>query len=334
MRSRRCRRSRFSTPTSPREEAAAGNRAADLLFWAETLAGRLPILDLACDKPRPKLQSFKGSSVWFDLPRSLCARLQALAAERETTFFVVILAAFQTILHRYSGEREIIVGTPVANRTVAEVRPLIGNFLNMVALRSALSSDLSFAQVLEQARAVTLDAFSHREAPFQQVVRQLRFHRDPSRNPIFQVMLQVLPRGPLKLGDLEVSDFHFDAGFAQLDLSLHLYETAEGYTGRFEYCSDLFERDTVEDAVSDLLNTLERIVADPDTPISSIPLLGFQKGNANTEGLPETDAGAGQHSNGAGPQTDRTPFMAPESGSDSKRLPVSFFQRNEKSSSR
>lgn len=256
-----------------RSEATTNNRAAQLSFWKERLKGTLPVLELPWDKPRPTVQSFKGGNVFLEIPGQLCTKLQTLATAQDSTFFMVALAAFSAILHRYSSASEIIVGTPVANRSADDVQPLIGNFLNILALRCETNPDQTFNQHLRRTREIALDAFSHREVPFQQVVGQLHLPRDTSRNPIFQAMLQVLPKTELKLGNLAMEDLHFDPGFAQFDLSLHLHESAGGYRGRFEYCSDLLERTTVENLAAHFLNLLRQVAADPDQTLQKIPIL-------------------------------------------------------------
>jgi len=181
---------------------------------------------------------------------------------------MTVFAAFQVILQRYSGAEDILIGTPITSRTPSEVEPLIGNFLNMAALRCDLSGDPTFSTVLRRSRDTTLNAFSHTDLPFEAMVENLKFERDPSRNPIFQVMLQVMPATELKLGELEVSTYHFDLKFAQFDLSLHLYEGAGGYSGRFEYCTDLFHADTMERLSLNFMHLLEEIVRDPEQKIS------------------------------------------------------------------
>lgn len=256
-----------------RQQATTAERLAQLAFWKEQLKGNLSLLELPWDKPRPAVQSFRGANVFFEIPAPLCARLQAVAAAQDCTFFMVVLAAFSAMLHRYSGATDIVIGTPVANHTMSEVQPLIGNFLNILALRCDVSGNPSFNQLLRATRDSALNAFSHREVPFTQVVEQLHLPRDPSRNPIFQTMLQVLPRGDPNLADLAIRDFHFDLGFAQFDFSMHLYELATGYHGRLEYCTDLLNRETVERFAGHFLNLLQQIVADPEQTISTIPIL-------------------------------------------------------------
>ena len=255
-----------------REQAACTDRSVQIDFWKKQLQ-RPPFLELPWDRQRPARQSFKGSNVYFEVPEQLCGELKSLAAAEGGTLFMILLAAFQAIIHRYSGASDIIVGTPISNRPGREVQPLIGDFLNMVALRCDLSGGPSFRDLLKAAKDTMLDALSHSAVPFQHVVEQLNFQRDPSRNPIFQVILQLLTRSQVRLSGLEIRDFDFDPGFAQFDLSLHVYEMALGCKGRFEYCSDLFNRSTIERFAGHFLNLLRQIVADPDRAVSSYAIL-------------------------------------------------------------
>src|SRR2546430_1484764 len=200
-----------------REAVANGLYASQVEFWRRQLHGKLPIMDLPVDKPRPAFQSFKGSNLFFNVPRSLVQDLSSLCAGEGCTFFMTILAAFQVLLHRYSGAEDILIGAPVASRTPNEIEPLIGNFLNVVALRCDLSGNPTFLEVLRRSRQTTIDAYSNVDLPFETLVENLKFERDPSRNSIFQVMLQVLPENGSKIGELEISGFHFDLKFAQFD---------------------------------------------------------------------------------------------------------------------
>ena len=256
-----------------RQAITNGSYASQVEFSRSQLHGKLPVLELPCDRPRPTFQSFEGSNVFFELPQTLVQEVSSLGAREECTFFMTVLAAFQVILQRYSGAEDILIGTPITGRTPSDVEPLIGNFLNMAALRCDLSGDPTFSKVLRRSRETTLNAFSHADLPFEAMVENLKFERDPSRNPIFQVMLQVMPATELKLGDLEVSTYHFDLKFAQFDLSLHLYEGAGGYSGRFEYCTDLFHVDTMERLSLNFMHLLEEIVRDPEQRISEISIL-------------------------------------------------------------
>ena len=257
-------------------EAAYANQ---IEFWRKQLEGTLPVLELPVDRPRPPLQSFKGSNVYFNISAALAEELRLLGAREGSTFFMTVLAAFGMLLQRYSGADDIVIGTPVAARTPHEVEPLIGNFLNMAALRCDLSGDPTFIELLRRTRDTTLNAFSNSDLPFGAMVKHLKFARDPSRNPIFQAMLQILSTTAPRIGDLEVTSFQFDPKIAQFDLSLHLYMEFEGYVGRFEYCTDLFDAETVERLSSNFERLLHAIVDDPRQRISEIAILGEAERN-------------------------------------------------------
>ena len=247
--------------------------AKQIEFWQKQLDGTLPVLELPADKPRPALQSFHGSNVFFNIPAALVQDLKSLGAREGCTFFMTVLAAFQVLLQRYSSAEDIVIGTPLAARNPGELAPLIGLILNMAALRCDLSGNPTFIELLRRTRDTTLDAFSNSDLPFEALTQHLKFERDPSRNPVFQVVLQVLAGTPPRIGDLDISSFHFDLKFAQFDLSLHLYEDAADYQGRFEYCSDLFEAQTIRRLCGHFGNLLEAIAREPDQSISTLPLL-------------------------------------------------------------
>ena len=251
-------------------EAAYANQ---IEFWRKQLGGRLPVLELPADMPRPALQSFKGSNVFFTIPTSLAEDLRLLSAREGCTFFMTLLAAFQVLLQRYTGADDMVIGTPVGARTPRELEPLIGNFLNMAALRCDLSGNPTFIELLRRTRDTTLNAFSNGDLPFEAMIKHVTFERDPSRNPIFQTLLQVLPTTAPRIGDLDISSFHFDLKFAQFDLSLLLYEDVGGYSGRFEYCTDLFEAQTIRRLCGHYDRLLHAIVRDPGQRISMLPLL-------------------------------------------------------------
>jgi amino acid adenylation domain-containing protein len=244
-----------------------------LTFWQKQLSGALPVLELPADFPRPLLQSFKGSNVFLNLPQTLVRNLTSLGTREGCTFFMTVLAAFQVLLHRYSGAEEIVIGTPVALRDPGKVGSLIGNCLNMAALRCDLSGNPDFLEMLRRSRNTALDAFSNADLPFEALMRHLTIERDPARNPVFQVMLQVLPANPATIGDLEVSNFHFDMKIAQFDLALHFYEESGGQHLRFEYCTDVFRPETVERLASAFSRLLQAVVTNPRLKISEVPIL-------------------------------------------------------------
>ena len=242
-------------------------------FWLQQLNGKLPVLELPADKPRPATQSFNGGNVFFNLPHALTEELKALASCQDCTLFTTLFAAFQVLLHRYSGAEDIIIGTPLASRSSAQVEPLIGLFLDMVPVRCEISANPTFSELLRRSRERVLDAFSNSDLPLELMLRHLTFERDLSRNPIFQVALQMLTAVNAKLGRLEVSTFYFDLKFAQFDLTLHLYEQPAGYQGRIEYCTELFQPDTIKRLSRHFLQLLQAIAMDPNQRVSTIPML-------------------------------------------------------------
>lgn len=244
-----------------------------LRFWQNQLAGELPVLELPADFPRPHLQSFKGSNAFLQLPDALVQKLNALATGEGCTFFMAILAAFQVLLCRYSGANEIVIGTPIALRNTAEFRTLIGNCLNMVALRCDLSGDPDFVELLRRSRDTALNAFSNADLPFEQLMNHLKIDRNPNRNPVFQVMLQVLSSSAPTIGELEISNFHFDLKLAQFDLAIHFYAESGSQLVRFEYCTDVFRSETIERLSSSFLQLLQSVVANSHQKISKMPIL-------------------------------------------------------------
>jgi amino acid adenylation domain-containing protein len=263
-----------------RENPAKASHSDQLDYWQQQLKGDLPLLEFPADKPRPVLQSFIGSNVDFSVPKLLVQALTAVGTQEGCTFFVAILAAFQVILLRYSKAEDILIGTPVTNRTLPEIDRLIGNFLNILALRCDLSGNPTFIELLRRSRETTLNALSNKDLPFEMVVKSLKSHRDPSRSPVFQVLLQILPAVRARIGDLSVSSFDIELQFAQFDLALNLYEEPDGgFRGRFQYCTDLFAAETMERLSLNFVQLLNEIGRDPLQHILDIPVLGERERN-------------------------------------------------------
>ena len=257
-----------------REDLSKNRHSGQLDYWQRQLKGDLPLLEFATDKPRPLRQSFNGSSANFSIPKSLVQALTAIGTQESCTFFVTILAAFQVILLRYSKAEAILIGTPVADRPLPEIDRLIGNFINIVALRCDLSGNPAFVELLRRSRETTLNALSNKDIPFETVVKGLKSHRDPSRNPVFQVLLQILPAVHAKIGELSVSTFDFELRFTQVDITLNLYEAPDGgFLGRFQYCTDLFAAKTMERLSLNFVQLLNEVVRNPLQKIARLPLL-------------------------------------------------------------
>ena len=217
-------------------------------YWSRQLAGVAP-LDLPTDRPRPPMRTARGAFQSIALPASLTEPLFALSRREGATPFMVLLAAFQTLLHRYSGQDDVVVGSPVANRNRSEVEGLIGFFVNVLALRTDLSGDPSFLELLGRVRGVALDAYEYQDLPFEMVVEAVQPARDASRTPLFQVMFVLQTNRPADLGRSELRFSPLAAeggtGTAKFDLTLMLEESEEGLVGGFEYNTDLFDRATI-----------------------------------------------------------------------------------------
>jgi amino acid adenylation domain-containing protein len=244
-------------------------------YWRETLAGAPPQLELPADHPRPSVQSFAGGSHPFALPDGIAEGLRTVAREEGATLFMVLLAAFKTLLARYTGQPDLVVGTPVANRGRPETAGLVGFFANTLALRTDLAGDPTFREALRRVRDTALGAYAHEELPFDQVVEALHPERSLSRNLVFQVMflLDESPVRPFRLPGLELVPVEVDSGTSMFDLTLAL-EAADGaLAGRLDYAAALFDPRTIERMAEHLCVLLRGIAADPDARISALPLM-------------------------------------------------------------
>ncbi|MEW5930754.1 MAG: amino acid adenylation domain-containing protein [Gemmatimonadota bacterium] len=245
-----------------------------LAYWREQLRD-FPTVDLPTDFPRPPVQSHRGAGLWFRLPAETAARLKALAKEEGATLFMLLLAAWQTLLLRYTGQDDLVVGTPIANRTRKEIEPLIGFFVNTLVLRGDLSGDPPFRELLRRVRETTLGAYAHQDLPFERLVEELQPERDLSRNPLFSVLfaLQNAPEEDLELAGLKLTWQWVDSTTAKFDLMLWTHEEKGEIVLLLEYATDLFRASTVERMRDHLTTLLDGILAAPDTPLSALPLL-------------------------------------------------------------
>ncbi len=244
-----------------------------LPFWKEQLAGTLPVLELPTDRPRPAIQTYNGARHFFELPAETCRQLKSLSQREGCSLFMTLLASVQALLHRYTGQDDLIVGSPVSNRSRPELEDSIGIFLNMIVLRGDLSENPRFVTLMQQSRKACLDAFAHQDVPFEKLVEELQPPRDPSRNPLFQVMMQLSSSDKLELAGLDLTPVTTDGGVAQFDLAIHLWESPDGIRGHFEFNTDLFDAQTIERLAGHFQNLLEGIVSDPQQRVSELPLL-------------------------------------------------------------
>ncbi|MEE8584841.1 MAG: amino acid adenylation domain-containing protein, partial [Acidobacteriota bacterium] len=244
-------------------------------YWKRKLQGAPPVLELPGDRPRPALLTHQGAREAFQWPQELSEAVKALSRSQDATLFMTLLSAFLTLLYRYSGQQDISVGTPIANRSKAEVEGLIGFFVNTLVLRAELSGDLSFQSLLTQVRDTALGAYANQDAPFEYLVEVLQPQRALNRSPLFQVMfiLQNAPLQAQRLEGLEVVPVASSTDTSKFDLTLGLGEGREGLIGAVEYSLDLFEASTVLRLLRHFRSLVEGIVADPDCSLACYPLL-------------------------------------------------------------
>ncbi len=245
-------------------------------FWKSKLGDNPPILDLPTDKPRPLARSFQGLTRELYLDKPLIESLREVAHQQEVTLFMLLLAAFKVLMFRYSGQRDIIVGSPYAGRERTEIEGLIGLFVNTLALRTNLSFDLSFCDYLRQVRDVTLSAYAHGSLPFDKLVGKLQPERDPSRQPLYQVLfaLQNMPMQRMKLQSQTIIPFQNNTRSQTLDdLNLSLIEYDQGIFGILEYNTDIFCPTTIEKMLCHYQTLLESIIENPDQSVSGLNLL-------------------------------------------------------------
>ncbi|HEX6097860.1 MAG TPA: amino acid adenylation domain-containing protein, partial [Thermoanaerobaculia bacterium] len=242
-------------------------------YWKQKLAGAPDSLDLPADHPRPGVQSFEGASHSFSLDAQLTARLKVLAEEQGGTLFMVLLAAFQALLHRYTGQDDICVGTPIANRQYGETEGLIGLFINTLALRTRVEGSDTFAALLAKVKATCLEAYENQDAPFEKVVDALRLQRNLASSPLFQVML-VLQNTESVAVDASIEPYPLDGGISKFDLTIDVTESAEGLTGSIRYRTALFEARTIARVAEHFAALARAAAAAPAVPIRSLDYLG------------------------------------------------------------
>ncbi len=258
-----------------REWLASPRQQQQLSFWQQQLADAPRLLELPTDHPRPAQQSFAGHTLSFALPDSLSRQLKDFAQRTQTTPFMVSLAVFASLLSRYSRQEQVVIGTPIANRTTAEAQPLIGFFVNTVVFNLTLTPALDLQTLVEQVREQSLAVYAHQDVPFEQVVQQLQLERNLSHTPIFQAMLayQNVPSQQLSIADLTIKQLPLDLGYAKFDLTLFIEETPAGLLARLEYNRDLFAAATIERMRDHLVALLTQALAAPNQPLSQLSML-------------------------------------------------------------
>jgi len=259
-----------------REWLAGDRLQTQLNYWKKQLSGLPPLLELPADRPRPLVQTYRGAKESFLIPRTLRSAIKKLSRQENVTLFMTLLAAFKTLLYRYTGQADIPVGSPIANRNRAEIQGLIGFFVNTLVLRTDLSGALTFRQLLARIREVSLEAYAHQDLPFEKLVEELQPDRNLSYNPLFQVsfVLQTAPVAAESIAGLNLTLLDVENQTTKVDLTLYLEEKQEEISGQFEYSTDLFDAVTIRRMAGHFLRLLEGIAANPERRIEELPLLG------------------------------------------------------------
>jgi amino acid adenylation domain-containing protein len=254
-----------------RQQVTEERVARQLDYWRRQLEG-LPQLELPFDRPRPSLPSYRGTRLHFTVPARTCEQLQQLGERGDATLFMVLLAAFQTLLSRYTGQDDVVVGVPTAGRSRSELEGVIGLFVNSLVMRSDLSGDPTFWEALRRVRQTVLGAFAHEEVPFDKIVQEVQPQRDSSRNPLFQVIFQYF-NAPGVAADPTQPTARIDSAGAKLDLRLDLYQAVSGLNAYFEYSNDLFDAATIQRMIGHFQTLLDGIARHPDARLSALPML-------------------------------------------------------------
>jgi hypothetical protein len=246
-----------------------------LEYWKKQLAEAPSVLELPYDRPRPLSPTYKGESKSFRLPASLSKEIKLLSRKERVTVFMLLLAAFKTLLHRYSGQMDIVVGSAIANRNRAEVEGLVGFFVNMLVLRTQLSGQMSFRELLQRVREVSLGAYAHQDLPFDKLVEELHLHRQSGHAPFFQVAfgLQNIPTTPFKLPGLSLTNLPPEHEVVRYDLTLWISEDPEGLSGVWTYSTELFDAKTIDTMTRRFETLLHSIVANPETALDTLQIL-------------------------------------------------------------
>ena len=247
-----------------------------LSYWKKQLEGAPAVLNLPTDRPRPARQTYRGARQSFELSAELTQALKARSRNEGVTLYMTLLAVFQTLLHRYTGQDDIVIGSPIANRNRIEIEGLIGFFANTLLLRTDHSGNPTFRELLHRVRETALEAYAHQDLPFEKLVEELRPERDLSLSPLFQAMFvfQNTAGRKFNLKNLEVSPVRIAGETAKFELTLAMQEQTDRLSGSLHYNTDLFDVSTIERMVSHFQTLLKGVIANPDRPIADLPLLG------------------------------------------------------------
>ncbi len=269
-------------------------------YWKKQLAGAPTVLELPTDKPRPAVQAFRGAAEVLRFPRELSEPLKALGRQEKSTLFMIFMASFMALLNRYTGQSDILVGSPISGRTLSETENLIGFFLNTVVLRGQFGDDPSFRSLLRQVRERALGAYAHQDFPFGNLVAEVAPDRDPSHSPLIQVMFILQNADAISQASKVAGIQRLETGTSKFDLTLFMSETDQGFEGLVEYSTDLFEPATIQRLLKHYQTLLEAIARNPDQAISTLPLLADGErrhllDDLNSTAVNYAEAGYGLH---------------------------------------
>ncbi|MFE6799745.1 condensation domain-containing protein, partial [Paenibacillus chitinolyticus] len=254
-------------------------------YWLEALAGDLPDVELPADYERPPVRSYEGAHLEFEVGADLTAKLSDLAARSGSTMFMILLSAYNVLLSKYSGQEDVIVGTPVAGRTDADLEPVIGMFVNTLAIRNRPAGDKTFLSFLEEVRESALGSFEHQDYPFEQLVERLNVKRDAGRNPLFDTVfdMQNIEEHEASLGTLRLKPYELDdLEEAKFDLTLFMSEDSGTLSGGFFYGTKLFKEARIRTMVQDYLHILSQICENPEKRLSEIQCLKPSSGTKSS----------------------------------------------------
>ncbi len=260
-------------------------------YWKGRLTGYSQ-LNLPTDRMRPLVQTHKGRRHWFELPTPLSHRIKGLANDEGATLFMTMFAAFNVLLHRYTGQHDLVIGTPIANRNQSEIEGLIGFFVNSLVMRTDVSGDPTFRELLARVRERAVEAYAHQDLPFERLVEELESERDPARNPLFQVVFAVqnAPMPDMRMGDLTIRWQWAETLASRFDLEIHVQDSDDKLHVVFVYNTDLFDQSTIERMMQHFRVILEAVTENPELRLSHIPLTTEAEQHRLTVALNDTKA--------------------------------------------
>ncbi|MBL6449339.1 amino acid adenylation domain-containing protein [Fulvivirga sp. 29W222] len=259
-------------------------------YWKDKLTG-VPALQMPTDYPRPNIQGVDGGMYQHTLDKSLADKLYALSKHEETTLYMTMVAAFKVLLHRYTAQQDICIGSPIANRTQTELETMVGFFVNTLALRTTVKGDMTFKDYLQQVKKTTLEAYQYQDAPFERVVEAIGVDRNMSHSPIFQilfVMQNTPPIDNIKLGDVNLKNRDFDTALSRFDIDINVTERNDEMIINWGYCKDLFKNETIVKLAEHYVNLLQAVVDNSQESIEKLKLLSSEEEHKLLEGFNDT----------------------------------------------